>query len=297
MEHRLAGFVGDIQPATVADDRERCVGRQLAEVQAFEFRHELHVGRFAVEAEATVRRYLDGRDGMEDVDIFMRHRMLRELGQVQAGIQVLARMAHAAFVADLAAFQGDRRTQLGEGDGLHAERPDEVHHGARKQRRQMQVRLLDDVDAGVMRVQAGVVVYVHRGEHALLAHALDDRRHHPRLWRLRDLGAGPDTIEIRLAFERASPLRRRLHVADEQAQRARQLAFLRVIVAQQFAHRVPANPLVAVQQHRDEQRFDVSAGQMHQRRFFQKIRQHAGVEFKQLLGEFGQFLPHQIFHL
>ncbi len=100
--------------------------------------------------------------------------MVRQSGQVQAGVQILACVVDAVLLPDLAALQGYRRAQLGHGDGLHAAGTDEVDHGAAEQGGQVQVAVVQDVDAAVVGIAAGVVVDVHAGEDVPSAHDVDD---------------------------------------------------------------------------------------------------------------------------
>ena len=153
------------------------------------------------------------------VDVY---RVIGDAGEVQTGVEVLQGMIHAGFIADLAAFTGHRRTDLGEGHGLYAARALEEHHGAGEQRRQLQEAMGDAVDTGVVGIEAGVVVQVDAGEHASRAHLLHDLRHDGVFRCRRQLAAGPDAIVIRLTLHAAYTVAGRGHVADEDRQAARQ---------------------------------------------------------------------------
>ena len=83
-----------------------------------------------------------------------------------------------------------------------------------------------------------------------------------------------------------------LDIADEQAQRTRQaqLSVALAILAEQEPHRVPADRLVAVHQHRHEQRRLALTGEMDQRRPRQPRAEIDAVELKQPVGELVEFM-------
>ena len=228
---------------------------------------------------------------MEQIDVMRRHPLPRQLGQVQTGIQVIFGVPGTVLLADLAALQGHRGSERRHGHGGDPARAAEIHHGARKQRRQVQRLVLQHVDAGVVRIQTGVVVHVHRGEYLALRHALHHIPHGLRLHAGLDLSARPHPVVIGLLGQVPQPLRRRRGIGDEQAQLARQVQPVVCRVAQQQApHGIPAGGLVAMHQHRHEQGRGAPTRQMDERRSSEALVQLACVQLQQAFGQFVQFL-------
>ena len=224
---------------------------------------------------------------MEEVDLARRKRLRRNLAQMQHGLDELARVLDPGLFTDLAAFQGDGRRQLGHGHGLHARGADEIDHGATEEPGQMQKAFVEPVDAGIVRIEAGVVVQIQAGEEAAPGHDVDDLAHEPMFERLGIFGPWPDPVVVRLAGQTAYPAGGGADVADEQTQRAREPEFAEAFepFTQERAHGLPAHGLVAVQQHRDEERRSPRTGQMDERRRAEPFGESSAVGLQESVGQ------------
>jgi hypothetical protein len=65
----------------------------------------------------------------------------------------------------------------------------------------MEEPVIQQVDAGVVWIKAGVVMQIHTGKYSTPIHYLYHLSHHATLWRLFRLTAGPDSVVIRLAIQ------------------------------------------------------------------------------------------------
>jgi hypothetical protein len=212
--------------------------------------------------------HLDDRGSVIQIDVLSGDGMIRDIRQVQAGIEKFTRMVDAILDAGPAAFEDDGWTQVGKGDRLHTVRPDEVHHGTAEQGRQLKKAVVYAVHTGVMRIGTGVVVDIDAGKHAAVSHDVHDRAHHGMLGRALTV---PDAVVIGLVVEAAPAIARRRHVADEDRHRPRQ--FLPAVITQQGLHRAQAGILIAVLKCGDEQRRFTSAFQVDQCRPAQDLVQ------------------------
>ncbi len=173
-------------------------------------------------------------------------------------------------------------------------RPDEIDDDARKQRGQMEEVRIEAVDARIVRIEPGVVVDIDAGEHPALVHFVHDLAHDFPIGILRGFAARPDPVVVGLVIEAPQPGTRRLDVADEQRHRTRQ--FDRLELFQHGLRRQPAGILVAVQQHRHEQRLWPPPWQMNQARARKQFVQAPGRQIEQTLGQRVVLRQHQISH-
>ena len=81
----------------------------------------------AIEGEAGVGRRLDDGVGAQQVDVMRRRRMIRQMRNRQTGFNKLNGMLRRCAGAGLAAFDRDRRTQIGEGRRRRAARTLKMH--------------------------------------------------------------------------------------------------------------------------------------------------------------------------
>jgi hypothetical protein len=116
----------------------------------------------------------------------------------------------------------------------------------------MEKMRIETVDASIVRIEPGVVVDIDTGENPAPAHFIHDLAHDFALGILRGFAARPDPVEVGLVIEAPQSGTRRLEIADEQRHRSRQ--FGRLELFQHRLRRLPAGILVAMQQHRNEQR-------------------------------------------
>ncbi len=99
--------------------------------------------------------------------------------------------------------------------------------------------------------------------------------------------AGPDTIIIPLAIERAKVGRGGANIANEKQERAVQP--MRGVATQDLLHRVESAIFIAVQKRRDEQGTRIAAAQFEKRRALQNLDEPIGGTLEET---FGQLIHH-----
>jgi len=128
---------------------------------------------------------------------------------------------------------------------------------------------------------------IQAGEETALGHDVDDLSHEPVFERLGIFRSRPDPVVVRLAGQPAYSAGGGADVADEQTQRARKPEFAEAFepLAQERAHGLPAYGLVAVQQHRDEERRPARAGQMDEGRRAEPFGESPAVGLQKSVGQ------------
>jgi hypothetical protein len=192
---------------------------------------------------------------MEEVDVMGRDRMVGQGGEAQAGLDKVTGMVGAMLVAHLAAFQGYRWTDLAHGHGLDALGPKEIDQGAAEEGGQVQGVVVEVIDAAVMGVQARVVVDIQAGEEATSPHDVRHPAHEVMLRGGGHFAAWPDPVVIRLMGQVANASGGGGDIADEDAEGPWQPRLAEAFnpLPQQVAQGLPADGLVAVQEHREKE--------------------------------------------
>ncbi len=101
---------------------------------------------------------------MKQVDILIHDRMLRMLRQMQAGIQELQGMLDAMDLSDLAALQVTAGQSSAIAMDCTPSGTQEVDHGTPEQIGEVEKSGIQAIDAGIMGIDAGVVMHIHTGK-------------------------------------------------------------------------------------------------------------------------------------
>jgi hypothetical protein len=169
---------------------------------------------------------------------------------------------NACCLADTAAFDRHRWADRRKRGRLHAERLLEIDSRPAEQARQVEVRLPEAVDAGIIGVVSGIVMNVDAGEGRSAADDLDHVAHKTGEGGIGTRRSGPGAIVVLLVRQRAHVGLGSLDVADEDQQRPRQCCG--AIPPQHGLDGAPAGILIAVQENAHEKRLGVPAGKVKQ---------------------------------
>ena len=159
-------------------------------------------------------------------------------------------MIFTGFVTGLSAFEYHGRAKVREGGRLYAFGIGEVDGDITELRGEHQAVRVEDIDAAVVWVLAGIVMDVDAGEWFLLLHDACHSLHHILLGRITVMCTRPDAVVIILVIQPALVLFRSGYVADEDRHGSRQHAVL--VFFQQALQCIEAGGLIAMQQRADK---------------------------------------------
>jgi hypothetical protein len=164
--------------AAVAERSEQSAWIEVGKIQAIKVAAQAKVGLGAVVGKVCAGRNLDDGEGPHQIEIAVRHGMIWKARQRQCRADQFGDMRDARLLARAPAFDGHGGADFCECGRLHPDRLLKIQDGPAEQPGQVEMPLLQAVDAGIMRVVPGVIVNVDAPEGLRVANDLCDLAQH-----------------------------------------------------------------------------------------------------------------------
>src|SRR5262249_15956045 len=145
--------------------------------------------------------HLDDGECPHQVEIALRHGMVGKVLHGESRTDELRGVHNARLFVSSATFDAYRRANRRECRRLHTDRLFEIHDRLAEKPRQVKMRLLETVDAGVMRIVSGVVVDIDARKWHLVPNNLDDVTQQASKGRVKARRPGPCTIVVFLVWQ------------------------------------------------------------------------------------------------
>ena len=149
---------------------------------------------------------------------------------------------------------------------------------------------IENIHAGVMRVEAGVVMDVDTRKWIALVHDVRYGPHHIRFGAVVMMGSRPDAVIVRLMLQAALARGRSFDVADEDRNRTWQGFVL--VVPEQLLNGIEPGGFIAMKQCADEQGFGALALKVDQCRRTQQLEQIGRISLQETVRQDVGFIQH-----